>query len=45
MWGEITAYGAQIHAGYRSVTGTARLKGQAAFDAVRDLTNGRFAVA
>lgn len=38
-------WGAQIHAGYRSVTGTARLKGQPALDAVRDLVNGKFAVA
>ena len=38
-------WGAQIHAGYRSVTGTARLKGQAAFDAVRELIDGNFAIA
>ena len=38
-------WGAQIHAGYRSVTGTARLKGQAAFDAARELIDGNFAVA
>jgi transposase len=38
-------WGAQIHAGYRSVTGTARLQGQPAFDAVRTLLDGKFAVA
>lgn len=38
-------WGAQIHAGYRSVTGTARLKGQTAFDAVTALISGTFAVA
>jgi len=38
-------WGAQIHAGYRSITGTARLKGQTAFDAVRALIDGKFAVA
>jgi len=38
-------WGAQIHAGYRSVTGTARLQGQPAFAAVRDLIDGNFAVA
>jgi len=37
-------WGAQIHAGYRSVTGTARLKGQPAFAAIRDLIDGNFAV-
>jgi len=36
-------WGAQVHAGYRSVTGTARLKGQTALDAVRDLVSGSFA--
>ena len=38
-------WGAQVHAGYRSVTGTARLKGQTALDAVRDLIGGTFALA
>lgn len=38
-------WGAQIHAGYRSVTGTARLQGQTHWDAVRCLINGNFAVA
>jgi transposase len=38
-------WGAQIHAGYRSVTGTARLKGTPAFAAIRDLIDGNFAVA
>jgi len=35
---------AQIHAGYRSVTGTARLQGQPAFAAMRDLIDGNFAI-
>jgi transposase len=38
-------WGAQIHAGYRSVTGTARLAGQPALDAIRDLIAGNFAIA
>ena len=38
-------WGAQIHAGYRSVTGTARLQGQPAFAAMRDLIDRTFAVA
>jgi transposase len=38
-------WGAQIHAGYRSVTGTARLKGQPAFGAIRDLIDGNFSLA
>ena len=38
-------WGAQIHAGYRSVTGTARLKGKPAFEAIRDLIDGNFALA
>lgn len=38
-------WGAGIHAGYRSVTGTARLRGQSALGAIRDLVDGRFAVA
>jgi transposase len=37
-------WGAQIHAGYRSVTGTARINGKQAFDAIRDLIDGKFAV-
>ena len=38
-------WGAGIHAGYRSVTGTARLRGQSALGAIRDLVDGSFAVA
>lgn len=38
-------WGAQIHAGYRSVTGTARLTGKSALVAIRELVDGRFAVA
>lgn len=38
-------WGAQIHAGYRSVTGTARLAGQPALQAIRDLIGRKFAVA
>lgn len=38
-------WGAQTHAGYRSVTGTARLQGQTQWDAIRALVNGTFAVA
>jgi hypothetical protein len=38
-------WGAQIHAGYRSVTGTARLGGQPALQAIRDLIHGKVAVA
>jgi transposase len=38
-------WGAQVHAGYRSITGTARLKGQAALEAVRDLLGGNFVIA
>lgn len=38
-------WGAQIHAGYRSVTGTARINGQTALDAVLALINGTFVVA
>lgn len=34
------AWGAAVHAGYRSITGTARLKGTAALDAVRDFLCG-----
>ena len=36
---------AQIHAGYHSVTGTARLGGQPALQAIRDLIGGKFACA
>lgn len=38
-------WGAQIHAGYRSVTGTARLAGKTPIEAVRSLVDGTFAVA
>jgi len=38
-------WGAQIHAGYRSVTGTGRLAGQPALQAIRDLIGGKFAIA
>lgn len=38
-------WGAQIHAGYRSVTGTARLKGLTPLQAVRSLVEGTFSVA
>jgi transposase len=38
-------WGAQIHAGYRSVTGTARPGGQPALQAIRDLIGGKFACA
>jgi len=38
-------WGAGIHAGYRSVTGTARLRGVSAFDAIRSVIHGGFAVA
>ena len=38
-------WGAQIHAGYRSVTGTARLHGQTQWDAIRNLVKGQFALA
>jgi transposase len=37
-------WGAQIHAGYRSVTGTARLSGKSALSAIRELVDGRFVV-
>jgi transposase len=40
-----SGWGAQIHAGYRSVTGTARFSGQSALQAIRDLVDGKFAVA
>jgi transposase len=38
-------WGAQIHAGYRSVIGTARLSGQSALQAIRDLIGGKCVVA
>lgn len=38
-------WGPGIHAGYRSVTGTARLHGQSAWTAIRSLVDGTFAVA
>ena len=38
-------WGAQIHAGYRSVTGTARIAGQTALAAIRKLVDGKFAIA
>ena len=37
--------GAKIHAGYRSVTGTARRSGQSALGEIRDLVDANFAVA
>lgn len=37
-------WGAAIHAGYRSVTGTARLAGTTALDAMQTLLAGRFAI-
>ena len=40
-----SGWGSQIHAGYRSVTGTAKLKGQAPLEAIRDLIQGNFALA
>ena len=38
-------WGAKVHAGYRSITGTARLRGQAALEAVRDFLDGKPAFA
>lgn len=38
-------WGPKIHAGYRSVTGTARLQGTSAWSAVRNLIDGDFAIA
>ncbi len=35
-------WGAQIHAGYRSVTGTARLHGQTALRSIHHLLAGTF---
>ena len=40
-----SGWGAKVHAGYRSVTGTARLKGSTALQAVRALVDGSFALA
>ncbi|CAO3420090.1 IS66 family transposase [Azospirillum doebereinerae] len=40
-----STWGPGIHAGYRSVTGTARLQGQSAWNAIRALVDGTFAVA
>lgn len=40
-----STWGPGIHAGYRSVTGTARLQGQSAWTAIRALVDGSFAVA
>ncbi len=40
-----SSWGLGIHAGYRSVTGTARLQGQSAWNAIRVLVDGTFAVA
>lgn len=37
-----SSWGAEIHAGYRSVTGTARLNGQTALQAVTHLITGTF---
>ena len=38
-------WGPGIHAGYRSVTGTARRQGQSAWTAIQALVGGSFAVA
>ncbi|HYH19757.1 MAG TPA: IS66 family transposase [Azospirillum sp.] len=38
-------WGPDVHAGYRSVTGTARRQGQSAWTAIRDLIDGTFVVA
>lgn len=38
-------WGPKIHAGYRSVTGTARLHGTSPWDAIQGLINGNFALA
>jgi len=38
-------WGPDIHAGYRSVTGTARRQGQSAWTAIQALVGGTFAVA
>ncbi len=40
-----STWGARVHAGYRSVTGTARLTGSTALQAVRSLVDGSFALA
>jgi transposase len=38
-------WGAQIHAGYRSIIGTARPSGNTSLKAVRDLIDGNFTLA
>lgn len=38
-------WGGAVHAGYRSVTGTARLMGSTVFQAINDLVRGRFNLA
>ena len=38
-------WGAKVHAGYRSITGTARLRGHAALETVRDFLDGKRAFA
>lgn len=35
-------WGPSVHAGYRSVTSTARITGQTAFSAIRDITSALF---
>jgi len=40
-----STWGPQIHAGYRSVTGTARRQGQSAWTAIRALVDGTFLLA
>lgn len=39
-----SSWGAAVHAGYRSVTGTARISGITAFNAIKVLLAGRFAL-
>jgi len=38
-------WGAEVHAGYRSITGTAHLHGKSDIEAIRELTEGRCAPA
>ena len=38
-------WGADIHAGYRSITGTARIYGDMPYAAIRKLVDGKFAIA
>jgi transposase len=38
-------WGARVHAGYRSITGTARLRGRAALDTVREFLDGQLVIA